>query len=475
MTQSIQLNMLGDDDRQDDGSNPGVKAAEAAAKLVDGIVVTPGLERKADFWDLWHEQGDEFVRARLEKAIVDHRLRQEKTYKFLSFGDVAELPPMRWRVKGVLPESGMAAIYGPAASGKSFLALDLAAALAEGNEWFGLRVTRSPVVYLCLEGQAGLRNRVAAYRSHHGGRTPNDVHVITESFDILTSDTAVLTRSIQGAGLKKPVIMIDTLNRAAPGADENSSVDMGKIIAAAKYIQQATDGLVIVIHHSGKDLSKDLRGHSSLRGALDAIIAVKRDGDVRRWTTAQSSGGKVKDNADGVGYAFTLKVHHLGEDEDGDPITSCAVVPICNGVDPKIAPRKTLGTNASIAVGILGALYEQNRSNLAKSGKNPQEAQVRTKEWCDALRETGGLHKNRSYDARAEAINKGYVHYCDGYVYLLPESPQDINGDTEIGRMEKLDHVPDFSGSLGTNLSKKVPSGTGTAADECRRTGTAPL
>ena len=40
----------------------------------------------------------------------------------------------------------MTALYGPSGSGKSFLMLDVAAAVAEGsNAWFGLRVRQCPV------------------------------------------------------------------------------------------------------------------------------------------------------------------------------------------------------------------------------------------------------------------------------------------------------------------------------------------
>lgn len=52
-------------------------------------------------------------------------------YTVLKSSDIAAQPNTVWRVKGILPDRGVAAIYGESGSGKSFLALDLAAVLAE--------------------------------------------------------------------------------------------------------------------------------------------------------------------------------------------------------------------------------------------------------------------------------------------------------------------------------------------------------
>ncbi|MGC8703819.1 MAG: AAA family ATPase, partial [Thiomonas sp.] len=88
-------------------------------------------------------------------------------YRLRSAAEIAALPPVRWLVRGVLPAEGLAALFGASGSGKSFLALDLAAAIAEGRRWFGYRVNAAPVVYVGLEGEAGLSQRVQAWEKHH--------------------------------------------------------------------------------------------------------------------------------------------------------------------------------------------------------------------------------------------------------------------------------------------------------------------
>jgi hypothetical protein len=94
-------------------------------------------------------------------------------------------------------------------------------------------------------------------------------------------------RAIRAAGWSGGVLCLDTLNRAAPTADENSSRDMGEILEAAKRLQAATGGLVVLVHHTGKDSSRGLRGHSSLFAAMDAAVEVSRDGDRHTFESAE--------------------------------------------------------------------------------------------------------------------------------------------------------------------------------------------
>ena len=84
-------------------------------------------------------------------------------------------------------------------------------------------------------------------------------------------------------------------------------------------LQEITGGLVLIVHHTGKDASKGLRGHSSLFAALDGAIEVERSSNSRCWSAA-----KVKDGEDGKQVPFKLNVIELGKDSDGDPVTSCA-------------------------------------------------------------------------------------------------------------------------------------------------------
>jgi putative DNA primase/helicase len=294
------------------------KEAQTIAAAVGGAVaaIPEGWPNNSDLHDLGQRDGFDVVAALLDNA--QEPPKAEPRFKLLTCDQLRDLPPLAWCVRGVLPARGLAAIAGPSASGKSFLAFDMAAAIAGGWRWFGQRVTAAPVVYAALEGEAGYKLRAQAWEANHGQALPNGLRLMLDPFKLTEAKDVEDLAAVVPAGA---VVIIDTLNRAAPESDENSSRDMGLILDAAKRLQALTGGLVLLVHHTGKDESKGLRGHSSLFAALDAVVTVNRDGDRREWKM-----GKSKDGADGEAHTFKLQVETLGFDEHGDPLTSCVVV-----------------------------------------------------------------------------------------------------------------------------------------------------
>lgn len=275
-----------------------------------------GWPQNSDVNDLMQRDGGDVLAALL--ATATEPPKPEPRYKLLGADALRDLPALEWRVRGVLPAEGLAGLYGPSASGKSFLALDMAAAIAEGRRWFDCRVQAAPVVYAALEGEGGFRLRVAAWEAHTGRPLPAGLSMVLQPFKLTEPQDVRDLAAVVPAG---SVVFLDTLNRAAPTADENSSKDMGEILSAAKLLQSLINGLVVLVHHTGKDATKGLRGHSSLFAALDAAMEVSRDGDRKEWRVAKS-----KDGQEGDAQPFKLKVETLGVDDHGDPITSCVVV-----------------------------------------------------------------------------------------------------------------------------------------------------
>lgn len=283
--------------------------------------------------------------------------KREPRYKLLDSAAIKALPPLEWLIKGVMPAKGIAAIFGPSASGKSFLALDMAVAIAEGATWFGYRVDRAPVVYLPLEGQAGFGQRVRAWEVANRRSLPEGLHMVLQPFRLTEAADVQDLAEVVPPGA---VIFVDTLNRAAPTADENSSKDMGGIIEGTKRLESLTGGVVILVHHTGKNTQQKMRGHSSLVSAMDATVEVERNGDSRTWRA-----DKEKDAADGQGHAFKLRVVELGEDDDGDPITSCVVAEDDSAAEIRRV-RLPQGSNQKIAAAALKPLFEKGSTGKVK-------------------------------------------------------------------------------------------------------------
>ena len=284
----------------------------------------------------WTPNADQTVLGDLSHATepgnVTHETSTIPKFHLLDRHAIHNMKPTTWVVKGLFPSEGLVVLYGPSGSGKSFLAFDLAAAIAQGTKWFDLTVASLPVVYVALEGEGGYKNRLAAWEHEHGRHIPDSLKFVLQPFKLTDpDDVQELSRVLP----QKSVVIIDTLNRAAPTTDENSSKDMGILLESCKALQRSVKGLVMLVAHTGKDTTKGLRGHSSLFAALDGAIEVVKTNDKRAWEIA-----KAKDGIDSIKFPFKLKMHPLGQDQDNDPITSCTVE---RDLDIVFVPREPRG------------------------------------------------------------------------------------------------------------------------------------
>jgi RecA-family ATPase len=181
-------------------------------------------------------------------------------------------------VKGLIPHAGLVVIWGQPKCGKSFLTFDLAMHVALGWEYRGRRVKQGPVVYCALEGAQGFRARVEAFRREKlsGETSEPPFHLMASPLN-LVADQAAFLKELRGQlKQEQPVLLIlDTLNRSLAGS-ESDDKDMAAYVRAADAIRDAFDCAVVIVHHCGHNGERP-RGHSSLIGALDAQIAVKRD------------------------------------------------------------------------------------------------------------------------------------------------------------------------------------------------------
>jgi len=340
---------------------PDVGKEESAAEIAQAVgcavaYMPQGEAQNFDANDLAQRDGFDVLAALLEAATEPPK--PEPRYKLLGADELRNLPPLAWRVRGVLPAVGLAALYGPSASGKSFLAFDMAAAIAEGQRWFDCRVEAAPVVYAALEGEAGFKLRAQAWEVSRGRALPDGLRMMLQPFKLTDGQDVLDLAAVVPAGA---VVVLDTLNRAAPTADENSSRDMGEILEAAKTLQTLTRGLVLLVHHTGKNAAAGLRGHSSLFAAMDAAIEVSRDGDRREWKVAKS-----KDGIDGEARPFKLQVETLGVEETGEAITSCVVLRDTAAQDVR-AVKLPQGGNQKIVLTALRAMFKDGTTGKAGS------------------------------------------------------------------------------------------------------------
>jgi len=243
-------------------------------------------------------------------------------YSFLPALHVLEMPSQKWLVKKIIPECGIVVLYGPSGSGKSFLALNLATKISNGTKWFGYRTERVPVIYIAMEGESGYPARLQAIDMETKIPESHLVFLFSQPFNANSrADIERLASSIISTSGYGCAVIIDTLSQAASGVDENSSQAMSRIISHLKLLQQLVGGVVIVVHHTGKDVSRGMRGHSLVHAAIDAAIEVSlASNNGRNWRLTKS-----RNEVSNTVHQFSLRKIVLGTDEDGEEISSCVI------------------------------------------------------------------------------------------------------------------------------------------------------
>jgi KaiC/GvpD/RAD55 family RecA-like ATPase len=347
-----------------DNDEAGRKHADqigASLSDVAGYVLVlnlPGLPPKGDVTD-WRDAGgtiDELLRLAAEAPPWSPAVAP-LPFGATWFGDQHALPVDEWLIDGLLPREGLCMMFGAPKSGKSFLAQHLSLAIARNIEVFGRRTWRCGVIYIAAEGRLGfVRKRLRAYRQElvkTGEQIPFLTLTSTVNLHAEPGDTAALlamlpavNERMRAMGAPLGLVVVDTHAAVSPGAEENASGDMTKIIRHYQQIQKASHAAVLIVHHKNAAGDKS-RGHTSLYGAMDSAIEVNCD--EAKVRTAKLD--KLKDGEDGARIAFELQSVTIGTRDDGKPITSCVVVPAQVGVErtgkgPKLPDREKVALQA---------------------------------------------------------------------------------------------------------------------------------
>ena len=305
------------------------KARKAQPLAHDDVVMIPKRLRVAPDHEIGQIQQNNVETEQRPKLLVE------------SWDSIKD-EPVEWLIESIIPRKAFVALYAPPASYKSFIALDLAEAVATGRDWMGYRIPKKgAVLYICGEGHGGMGARVKACKIQNKSPDGANLYIIRAQLNLRSSpqDYAELLDAINEliAQIGEPIelIILDTLMRMSGGGfNENSSEDMGAFITQTGKLQQIYDCALMVIHHSGKDVTKGLRGHSSLLGAVDTELEIQRQDSVVNSGDASVIGNailtvsKQKDGADSIQIGIEIVLVEIGTSDLGfEVLTSLAIRP----------------------------------------------------------------------------------------------------------------------------------------------------
>ena len=315
-------------------------------------------------------------------------------------------------VDGMLERGSLAMIFGKPASGKSFLAVDLAASIATGRAFQGLKTQKGDVVYIAGEGYRGLKRRFNAWSKYHD--------VGSEEIRVMISRSAVNYRDEEAAkalenelirakesGLAPVLFIVDTLARNYGGGDENSNSDMGKFISVIDQFNVKFGCATLIIHHSGHGENQRARGASALRGALDAEFSCLKD-----RSTVLISCSKMKDAEAPENLIMNLKSVELGVAKDGRQISSAVLI---RNDEAQIRSKITVSITNK-----LKTFHEAVRvnGNVTKLGDVILEKSVSLEGWREIFykRSTADTQeaKRKAFErARKDLVEKGFLEVND--------------------------------------------------------------
>jgi AAA domain len=293
---------------------------------------------------------------------MDAKVSQlERKGRFLLFCELDAQSSKEWLVHNLLGHGEASVFYGKPGDGKSVLAEDLGLHVAWGQPWHGRPVRRGAVLYVALERRKLVERRAIAFRERY---CVQDLPFAIASgmYDFRDRRTAKhiidMVRQVEAlTGEQVVLIVIDTLSRALCGGDENSSKDMGAIVATTTFLQQGTDAHIMWIHHVPIDGSERMRGHGALLGAMDTTISVVK-ADTGRTATVV----KANDSEEGERVVFTLESVPIGCDVDGNQTTAPVILPLENNPPAREARSGRLTKAAQIALrALVEALNEQGQ------------------------------------------------------------------------------------------------------------------
>jgi AAA domain len=274
---------------------------------------------------------EDFPRATAEQdAALQNYLPSTATFDFkpVPLSAFAEGPEPEWIIDGLIPRAQMMVIFGAPGTGKSFFALDLAASIARGIPWRDHETKQGRALYICGESPGGFRQRWKAYANAHSitlADLDSHLFMLTNMPNLLeVTQVGAFIAQIKAVG-EFDFIVIDTLARAMPGGNENTSDGMGLAIKHAHQIHKSTDAMICLVHHSGKDEARGSRGWSGLLGQIDAELEITRTNnrEIREATNT-----KQRDGEDGQKFQFALDQVAAGTDSKGRIRTSLVVRPV---------------------------------------------------------------------------------------------------------------------------------------------------
>lgn len=272
----------------------------------------------------------------------------------------------RWLIEGLWAEEAVGIVGGEPKCCKSFLALDMAVAVASGTACLRQFAVARPGRVLLFAAEDALhvvRHRLDGICRAAGVQLADiDIQVITAPSVRLDVEADRKSLAETVAALKPRLLILDPFVRLHR-IDENVSGEVAPLLAYLRELQRRHQLAVVVVHHARKGASKAragqaLRGSSEFHAWGDSNLYLRRVGEQLTLAVEQRAAASTS--------GIALRLHAEGEvvalETTAEPATNQAPEPAPD-VEERVA-QILLAATAPLTVTEIRSLCRVRNSTL---------------------------------------------------------------------------------------------------------------
>jgi hypothetical protein len=201
--------------------------------------------------------------------------------------------------------------------GKTTLLMDWGYRMARGQKWHGREVRAGSSLFLLGEGWRGMGQRIKAWYAANPSADPASHAVRFAALPNLADQDGMLAMVKHLEEEKYQMVVVDTMNMALPGVDENSATDIAFYFRALNELVTMHKCSFVTTHHLNKGLGgvfgiNRIRGSTAIVGSLDTVLMLEMQGDVRLLKQE-----KQRDSERGSPVHMALKTMQLDDGSSG--------------------------------------------------------------------------------------------------------------------------------------------------------------
>lgn len=286
----------------------------------------------------------------------------------------------RWLVRN-LWISGVGLVGGPPKQLKTYVATELAYAVATGHKALGaFEVERQgPVLAFFAEDDLpDIRTRFEQVAQARGGTLEKiPVHLIDTP--VLYLDQAEHLQALRTAvdELKPRLLVLDPFIRLVKTSDENSAAEVSAVLGTLREIQRTFDVAILLVHHMRKarasHISQQLRGSGDFSAWSDSAIYITRQGDERLLTVEHRCAAApppILIRLKSTPAPHLVVVDEQGPNERTDSLQAIVLERLKSVVQPQstLALRNAVKVRKATLIAVLRTLEQQGHITKIKAG-----------------------------------------------------------------------------------------------------------